>query len=173
MLPKFPVIEGVEFRNIPNWEGYAASSDGYAWSCKSGTWVKLKSIVPKSGYHLVNLKDVKRYKALRLNVLIANLFLGGIPAGYVAAHYPHSDKSNNSVSNIKVCTHKENTAHRKEQGTYLFGEQAVNVVLNDALVLDIRKLREEGESIHSLSRLFQVDRGTIKQIVKRQTWTHI
>lgn len=38
----FPQIEGVRFKHIPKFEGYAVSSDGHVWISRRGNWRKME-----------------------------------------------------------------------------------------------------------------------------------
>lgn len=42
MNKKYPEIKGVEFRSIPEYEGYAMSNDGHVWNGNNGWWRKMK-----------------------------------------------------------------------------------------------------------------------------------
>ena len=39
----FPQIEGVRFKHIPKFEGYAVSSNGHVWIGRNGPWRKMET----------------------------------------------------------------------------------------------------------------------------------
>jgi hypothetical protein len=53
------------------------------------------------------------------------------------------------------------------------GERALHSRLAAGAVLEIRQRGKTGETISSLSRSFGVTRASIRDILRRKTWTHI
>ncbi|TXH17773.1 MAG: HNH endonuclease, partial [Hyphomicrobiaceae bacterium] len=111
-----PVKEGVEFRPIPGFDGYAASSEGDIWTCRytrtgpnnkieyRSTWYKLK---PLNGEYLrVHVWDDKGRLKRRIHILVAAAYLGPKPEGMIVRHL--NDRSyDNRPSNLAYGTHKD------------------------------------------------------------------
>lgn len=110
----------IEWREIPIFPDYLASSDGQ---------VKRKTIVQgshgrplnpikcsKYGHVYVNLyKDKKRHPKL-VHRLVLEAFVGPCPEGKEGAHI-NGIPGDNRLSNLKWATHKENETHKIEHGT--------------------------------------------------------
>ena len=56
-LSTLPQVEGVEYRWVPRFRGYAVGSDGTPWSCRRGKWKRLKTHPGGSGYPYVTMFD--------------------------------------------------------------------------------------------------------------------
>jgi len=99
-------------KEFPNYEIYA---DGtvcrIAHRTVNGTKLARKQIIPymaKNRYRVVALHDNKGKRAqVYLHRLIYMAFMGEIPKGHEIDHCD-GDRSNNNVSNLRLCSHKSN-----------------------------------------------------------------
>jgi hypothetical protein len=104
VAPPLPFCEGVEFREIPGWPGYAASDDGRIWSCKGGAWgwhndrwTELCYAV-NNCYRVAQLFDGEKTKKIAIGRLVLLTFVGESPPGRVARHLngdPEDDRLDN------------------------------------------------------------------------------
>ncbi len=106
----------IEIKNIPNWHGYQATSDGCIISLPNHCHKKsiiLKPSKNKDGYfHLVLYKNGKKYSKL-VHTLIALVFLSEKPTGLVTNHIDH-DVLNNNISNLEYISQRANVNHGNE-----------------------------------------------------------
>lgn len=75
----------------------------YYWNKNEDKLMQRPIVVHPNGYLMVNTKIGKRY----VHRIIYETFVGPIPAGYEIDHVD-THKDNNSLSNLKCVTHKEN-----------------------------------------------------------------
>jgi len=71
----------------------------------------------------------------------------------------------NQLTNIKDMMSKSRDA--------FVGERNPNAKLNEKMVREAIRLRDNGNSFTSISRVFNVSRQTITDAIKRKTWKHI
>lgn len=114
-----------EWKDIKGYEGiYQVSNLGRVrtYRAKDG-WVgyrlseepKLMSAVSHGdGYVYVTLVGDEGKHNRFIHRLVAEAFIGDIPAGYVINHIDHN-KSNNAVTNLEIVTQKQNVNHSKER----------------------------------------------------------
>lgn len=105
------------WKDIPGYEQvYQISDLGRLRSFKYGCWNILNPGVDTSGYRRSCLRLNRKCKRYRVHQLIAMAFLGHKPDGtfkIVVDHYD-GDKLNNSLTNIKLITNRENTSKDKK-----------------------------------------------------------
>lgn len=129
----------VEYRTIPECDGYRFGSDGTAWTCwesvgkkgtggglwvKSNTWRKIKGTVNRDGYIKVHLKinGVRRHTTLHR--LILRAFSGPCPAGMEGCHN-NGNPSDNRACNLRWDTPSENQQDALRHGTRRTGLSSV------------------------------------------------
>lgn len=185
-IPPLPIVEGLEFRLLTKFPGYAVSSDGQLWSCRHcchwkrhlpfrDRWrIKKGTVDKKAGYVHATLTIDGTYYNFNVHVLVAVGFHGAIPEGYEVSHFPDKTRSNNAISNLKIVTRLENMAHKHEQGTAQIGVNNPNVKMTDSIVRQLRTLHLiEKVSIRELSRRTELDRATLSDAIHGRTWKHI
>lgn len=172
----------VEYRDIPEFPGYRAGSDGTIWSCRSRNgrgplkteWRRLAPRINPRGY-----KDVLLYyqdgagnrkRTLRtVHSLVLEAFVGPRPAGQLACH-GNDDPSDNRKTNLKWGTPLDNAADAIRNGRQLRGEDGGNAKLTATQVTAIRKEFVTGASYAVLAVKYGVGRTTIARIIKHHTW---
>lgn len=153
----------VDWKPIEGWAGYEISNTGHVRS-----WKKCRrtpnDVLPRPvapfplpyGYLIVKLKDKGRKRSAYIHHLVAEHFIGPRPDGAEVAHWD-GDKSNNSVSNLRYATPKENGADSVRQGVSARGERHYATTLTNETAAAIRKFdgshaeaaREYGVSYHN------------------------
>ena len=129
-----------------------------------------------------NLKPEKSYGYLRLvlnnnNIqkhylihrLVAQAFIPN-PENKSDINHIDSNRSNNIISNLEWVTRKENMEHCIKMGRNNRGEKQGSSVLKEK---DIIKIRKSKLSIKTLADKFNVSKGNIYHILKKETWKHI
>lgn len=162
-----------EIREHPTLEGYGASADGRVWSrWKMGpggglgdTWKERKQPSPnKSGHLLLSLCGGR--SAVQIHRFVLECFEGPCPEGMQCRHLD-GDPTNNTLSNLKWGTPKENMRDRDLHGTTARGSRNGNSKLSES---DVLAIRASTEGLRPLARKFGVSKTTIVNIRLGRTW---
>ena len=94
---------------------------------------------------------------------------GEIPQGFVVRHKCDNPLCINP-EHLEIGTHEENMYDMVSRGRSLKGEKHNRAKLTESQVKDIRK---SSFGCDRLSRLYKVDRSTIKSIRRGETWKHV
>lgn len=181
-LKSLALPNGVILNEIPSIKTrcYMAGSDGEIYSCKykykaerdNGTvWRPLRGTICPTGYYEVNISVQNKSKTRKSHRLICEAFHG--PSPFWRAYCLHSDgdKLNNSPSNLRWGTAKENAADRDWHGTTAKGEKTGTSKLTNQEVALIRLLiKERGSRYRAIGKLFGVGGSAIEVIDKGFGW---
>lgn len=179
-MPPFPNIDGVEFRLVPGWPAYAASSDGRIWCCARAvrgapvgdSWKERKLWTTRKGYMAITLYGPKQ-RRVEVQTVMLETFQGPRPEGQVARHLNGKSRDNNRI-NLAWGTQKENAADAIRHGTKICGVRQCKAKLTDILVLEMRKLHADGLRECEIVRRFPgVSQPTINLVLRRKTWKHV
>lgn len=158
-----PIPEGIELREIPSLEGYLITPDGKIYGSESGTWLKTEF---NRGYFKVSTSIGGKRVTLKISHLVLITYVGPRPEGTFALH-KDDDPTNNHYTNLYWGTQGDNAedSRRNNQdsnaGVRKFSSEEVNA---------IRKRYSEGETMSLLSREYEVDRNTIRNVVLERTY---
>ncbi len=96
-----------------------------------------------------------------------------VPDGKIICHTCDNKKCVNPA-HLFLGTHKENTQDMLKKGrdNYAKGEKAGASKLNTKQVKEIRE-KHKKHSLSKLAKEYKVNKRTIIQIIKRETWKHI
>lgn len=166
-----------EFRDIPNFPGYRAGSDGTIWSCwKRGckpamtpAWRALRPKTDRWGYRHICLFASGGSRWFTVHRLVLLAFVGPCPPGMECRHLDGVPQ-NNAVSNLCWGTHVDNESDKIKAGTVSKGERHGHAKLTDRAVAEIRL---SGETFRSLAARHNVNRRTVARAAKRETWRHV
>lgn len=171
VLP-LPQREGVEYRRVPGWSGYAIGTDGTVLSQKSGTRWKPVAVWGRQGYRFAGLCKDKGQKAIGIHRLLLWAFVGPCPPGMQCRHLD-GNRSNNNLSNLAWGTSQENANDRIRHGHSGVGEQNPIAKLTEAHAATIKlRLAQEARS-DDLASEFGVSVGTIRAINEGRLWKGI
>lgn len=138
--------------------------------------VILKPKRKSNGYMEVNLKYNNKGNSKYVHRLVCEAFLGDIPKDMCVNHID-GDKSNNNLSNLEVVTYSENSIHAFENKLKIphrmLGENHPNSKLTNSDVLKFRSLYANGKSAVEISNKYGVNKSTLRNVLCRNTWTHI
>ena len=157
------MVEPEEWRPIPGYSGYEASSLGRIRSRQ-----KVLSQYGKRYLHVSTSPRRNGSCHTSVHVLVALAFHGERPEGHQAAHRD-DDKTNNRPGNLRWATPLENHADMVVSGTHAKGEGHGMSKLTAADVLMIREV--DGETRKALAERFGVDVSTIRRVLNRRTWS--
>lgn len=185
----------VEYRPISGCYGHRIGSDGTVWSCLkrkcsrdnkghitgpvytlSDSWRKLKSHPDKQGYMRISLRRYGKERLLHVARLVLEAFTSEGGEGMEACHFPDRNTANNSLSNLRWGTRKDNGRDLAIHGTIL-GEKHPRAKLTEQDVAIIRaelaKPNRRRGSVKTLCDRFGVAYGTIYAIVHKKNWKHV
>ena len=98
------------FKKIPEFPNYLVSNLGRVCSIRNGIreFKKLRSCSGREEYLNVTLWDKGIKKKICIHNLVAKIFIGEVPEGYIVDHIDNNP-SHNYVTNLQIITLKENT----------------------------------------------------------------
>lgn len=109
-------VEGEEWRRIPEFPDYLASSLGRVKHRSPAR--KPPVLYARRGYPRITVLGMDGRKLSRcVHVLVSQAFLGPRPDGMVTNHID-GDKANNRPENLEYITQKENVAHAAAMGRH-------------------------------------------------------
>lgn len=164
-MTDLPIAEGVEFRPIPGYPGYVASSKGEIWKrayrkAGDGHWYRVSSHM-SHGYKQVTLHCNGKKCNRKVHLLIALAFIGERPEGLQVRHL-NDKRLDNAATNIAYGTLEEQ-AEDKRRNNPLSKFTARSVKLTYLHGLLERRLRALGCSVNMVSKLFGVDQKTARR----------
>lgn len=170
----------IEFREIPESEGYRFGSDGSVWSrWKQGAdapvwpWKQLSLRRHKSGHLDVRVKINGQRTMVGAHVLTCWAFHGPCPPGLECCH-KDGVPDHNVPDNLYWGTRAQNIEDQRRHGVYQQGSRSGLAKLTEDQVREIRRLYAEGgHSNYSLADQFGVNHATVWQILSRRTWKHV
>jgi hypothetical protein len=140
----------------------------YANTIKNGDCWEWISPFNSGGYGVMRFNR-KLWQTHRLSYVLSK---GPIPEGMLVCHTCDNRKCINP-DHLFLGTYKDNYDDSKQKGRNSRGEAHGNHVLDSDSVLEIRRLRNAGESLNSLARKFMVDKTTIDRAAKGICWNHV
>ncbi len=174
------------WRDIPEFEGYAASNLGKIKSkdrtviYKNGVSHRMKgkilpaSIKSKGNHYLrvvlsVNTKEIGIY----VHQLVLLAFDGILSDRKYQTRHLDGNKFNNCLHNLEYGSSKRNHEDRILHGTLPKGEDCTVSKLTERQVKMIRKELNEGKPYKVLAKEYKISTFTVYDIRRRKTWKHI
>lgn len=169
------IIDSEEWRDIPGYEGYQASSlgrirskdrthrqrmprGGYADITYPGK-VRLQSQCPKTRYMKIGLSFNGKPKTFSVHTLVCKAFHGDRPGRNDVAH-----GNGDRTDNLRWCTRSENLMDRVKHGTSNRGERNRQSKLTDEQARDIKRRLKQGERQYILANEYGVSQSAIHDI---------
>jgi hypothetical protein len=142
-------INGIEFLDIPGWEGeYAVSNNGIIYSLKRNKFMKL--FVSDGGYLCCKFCRKSITYKVSVGVLVARAWIGPPPFKGACVLHRDDNKMNNHVSNLYYGTRADNSRDRVRNGLARGPKGEKNGMVQKAIK---RQKSEEGERI----RVFYIE----------------
>lgn len=183
------IIEAEIWKDIPEWDGYQASSLGRIRSLdrirvqrmRDGSMqpvlypgkIRSQSQCPQTRYMKVGLTQPgKRKRTWCVNVLVCMAFHGLKPPKHEAAH-ENGDRADNRPENLEWKTRKANLADRYRHGTINHGERNGQAKLTEATVKAIKKRCAQGVMQKDVAIEYGVCPRTVSDIATRKRWAYL
>lgn len=150
--------------------GYKVSNHGRIYSCKTSTI--RKTYHRKDGYESIGLSIDGKIVTFAVHRLVAEAFIEN-PENHPVVNHKDGNKLNNYASNLEWTTQQENIIHsyKNEMSKACRGETNGLAKLTWEKVEEIRRLRNsENISYAKLSKMFDVGKGTVWQVVNNVSW---
>lgn len=178
--PENVMSPDVEFRSLPDSEGYLFGSDGSVFSCwESGcdsptdVWKRLALSLHKSGHLHCRVKIGDKLVSFGVHQLICRAWHGDCPEGLECLH-EDGVATNNTPGNLRWGTRLENIRDQFRHGVFARGETQGLAVLTENIVRQAREDYEAGRfSGRRLAKIHGVSWGAMRQALNRETWTHV
>lgn len=178
-LPPLPQKDGVEYRHVPGFLGYAAGTDGTLLTAMvphkkrrmySNEWATKSCWQNVDGYWLCSMRNQEgKERRLLAHTVILLTFVGPRPKGFDALHH-NGQPHDNRLANLRWGTRKENMADSKRHGTIARRERNGHAKLTELRADAIRSLIKEGWTQRDIAALFEVSQPTICAVSNDRRW---
>lgn len=162
------------FKNLPfkSYQHYAISNNGIVQNNRTNK--KLKPISQKSGHERIMLCEKQKKTRFLIHRLVALMFLPN-PKNFPFVCHNDSNPYNNHISNLRWDNAFGNMKDRKNRGLYLSqqGEKNNASKLKPSQVKKIRKMVLEKIPRIKIAKIFKISYGTIGDIFRHHSWSHI
>lgn len=168
-----------EWRAIPSWPAYEASSHGRirrAAPWKDGRSISVHHIMSqhagRGGYVIVHLRSSPKSANVLVHRLVCEAFHGPAPSGTHQAAHGNGIRNDNRPENIRWCLPAENCADKVLHGTAGIGERHSMAVLTAAQVAEIRAryVKGRGNGSFALAREFGIHPKHLRRVAIRDCW---
>ena len=168
-----------QWKKIKDYPSYEVSDHGevrrLTSSCNFNPVGKnLKGTGDHKGYLYLSLFNRKTRKHKKINLLVAEAFIGVKPKGLQVNHIDGA-KANNHYKNLEYVTASENRKHAFKLGLSSHkGEGHPASKLTNKDVLEIRRIYSKGDIRKvDISKLFNISQSTVGRVISRKVWAHI
>jgi hypothetical protein len=170
IIPQLPDISGTEIKQIPNFPGYAITSNGVLYSCRNR-------------YGFTNWRIAKvgnqRYRRVELNIdgttfyrsihrLVLETFVGPAPNGMEACHN-NGNSSDNRIGNLRWDTHQNNEDDKEKRPR---GSNHKKAKLTEHDVFEIR-MGTQNQRPCEIAKKYGISYRELRYIITRKVWIHI
>lgn len=182
-------IPGEVWKDIPDWVGvYQASSLGRVRSLpraisapnRWGACIRRRKgqIIRQrgagNGHLVVGLSRGGKPHPVMVHRLVCEAFHGKCPPEKQHCAHWDGNPKNNRPENLRWATVSENAEDSRRHGTMRVGSKSNLSKLNEADVLEIRRLNaEDGLTGYRIAKLYGVNMTCIYKILNKQTWRHV
>ena len=175
-----PIAKIEEWRTVPGFSGYEASSLGRVrsierWITRSdghrGLWPGRVLRPTKQGPYLK--VALGKRTTIAVHIVVCLTFHGPRPSPKHAVAHWDGDCHNNRAENLRWATVSENKSDMIRHGTTPTGSKNPLAKLSEADVRAIRKQRAEGVMIKDIATRFDIHWVNVSRIVHRKIWKHL
>ena len=164
-VPGFPAYEVSERGDVRRVSAFRHYPSGYA----------LKPRPNRFGYPTVALSRDGRRSELFVHRIVAMAFRGPQPSPSHEVAHGDGNKAHNDWRNLRWATRSENCREKRGLGELpdIRGERHPQARLTEAMVLAMRKRRQEGMYYREIAEQFGVPKPTAYDAITGVTWNHI
>jgi len=165
---KYELDSNLVWKKSPNGE-YWVSERGDIYVIRTGYKLNIKPC-KLSGYYKIG-KDTGFYS---LHRLVYASFVGDIPEGMQINHID-GDKGNNHISNLELCTARENVQHAHATGLASghVGEDNGNAKVTESDILGMYELFKQGYTNDFVGNLYGLHSRYISLVRHGKRWKHL
>lgn len=155
----------------PYWTKYKSSENGSVYGVRGS---ELSPILHHTGYLVITVRQYNVQKQVRVHRFVWECHRGEIPDGLVINH-KDGDKTNNSIDNLEVVTHRVNIIHAWEQlgRVSVKGEDKPQAKITEDQAKDIIELCRQGVSNKIIGAKFNLSPNYISLIRHKRRWKHL
>jgi len=162
------------WKDIPGYENLYQISDTTLVKRIVGKSCRKERIVyphkNKDGYLYISLYKNNKGKTFSIHRLMLESFIGPCPEGKEGCHND-GNSVNNLSWNLRWDTHSKNVHDSIKHKTFVSN---LKTKLNKEIIIEIRKLWKEGNlTQRQIAKQFNINRGTVWQIVNYYTWKYV
>lgn len=169
-------------KEIPQFPGYAVSTDGFVWSCRKSkknpfgkSWHKMRIGLTSNGYCACTFRCEGRDVRRTFHRILLELFVGPCPLGCETCHN-NGIKSDNRLCNLRWDTKKANMRDRDLHGKTRKGIKHANAKFTEEFVMQLRQecvlgCRKRGTE--ALARKYKLTPSVVHSIVTGKSWKHL
>ena len=152
---------------LDTYPGYAATDGGHVWSSRSNKF--LKPYRGKTSKYLMVMLRVNGRSVNRLvHRLVLEAFVGPCPEDMEACHND-GNMSNNSISNLRWDTRKNNRQDALRSGTFPVGTDHANCGLRPQDVRMIIYMYRTGEfTQREIAEVYGIGQQKVSQIINKE-----
>ncbi len=165
------------WKPIPSWPGYSASTqgrirrDGPRGTFKNPRVMKLTTMA--SGRKMFQTRLNGKRHSVPASVLICEAFHGPRPEGATLVRHLDDVPINNVPGNLAWGDGADNAEDARRNGRLCQGESHGNAKITDADVVQMFKMRAQGQTGHAIGARFSMNRNNVNKILARKMWHHV
>lgn len=165
------------WKTVPNVEAYEVSNLGRVRRRLLGKGTRVGKVLKcyslPTGYVVADMWMGGQRRRLYVHVAVLLAFRGAPPSDTHQGAHRDGRNSNNVLRNLRWATPTSNQRDKRRHGTLLKGSTHPNSKLTEAKVRKMRKLRQQGKTLHALAKLFKVCMQNVDYVCRRKTWGHV
>ena len=175
-------IDGIEWRDIPDYEGLYQVSDIGMVRClvARGRYSAgfRRQYISVYGYPFVILYKAGVAWTITVHKLVMLAFVG--EANGLDVNHIDGDKTNNTLGNLEYVTRSQNIRHARDVlgypdpfGDSRVGENNGKAVINEDTVRQIRRMFSDGMRVYEIAKSLSLSWDIVSRVAKRKNWKHI
>jgi len=170
--------ESIEWRSIPDWPAYEASSDGRIRRVRPSAGAVAGRVLrpllnKKTGYISVCLCEHACSKRVDVHRLVALAFHGRPPSARHLVAHNDGNRTNNQFTNLRWATQAENASDCRAHGTALRGSRNPSSCITEIDVRAIRRMKAAGIPRPVIAAGFGLHKRSVFKILAKSSWGHV
>lgn len=136
--------------------------------------IKRAEFIDDRGYLVIFISINKKRYFCKAHRLVYAYFKNEL-VGEREINHIDGNKTNNNINNLELSNRSDNIKHAFKTGLIKLPKGSKNNFskLTEIQVMEIRKLRNENTTVKELSKMFNISKTNIIDIINRKLWKHI